>query len=841
MYSFITMLPRYVHTVFYSTPVKESFLIEEQSGCITQCPEQIANLLENHPLTFAQLFGCLGLEDKKKVLRLLTFLENWNVLFMKVFQSLDPSKESMPQNQPAGQLITIAVQILFPPQNKKKWVEFCSVNFSCEEWAFFMLVLEDQERAWALSALTNRNGFSPYFEALAQQTGDPDSIKAILIKILRKFYRNKKIDQILSQLDQLTLRAQICLLDAMRPTKQEQVFDRNRNNLPLMASWMEGLFHYRCHFSIRLEIFQRIFNALKKDNFVKFLECLDTQNAKVGAYFLACLSSENFQKFVFEVPFDIRTRLLFNSPADATSYHLLMTITQSNSYQRQLIYESMGLNMANSVISIDPHPPYTLKRCCELLRVLILNPKQWRDISFIARIPPVLIGFLVLAYNKQLAVLVNLAKYLSEEQLKFVACVLSDEEFCNFAENVYPSLNKPRFLALLLGLSDAKILGYVKFKKQQLQNLCQNFADEYQEFQAELDEIQKGEEWIDWNYFTELENQARKLKKIIYRPSLKDYVYLDEFLGQSYIFKASFQEERVAFEQEVKEFEQARNRLSGKCPLFTGEYAYINIQLAELKQRILGEGEIEKIDLTMMLDEDLRAGVPECVLPYLDISFADLQRLTCAGQLAQFGIQNHQDLDLLGISQEELVCVEKTILEITQLKLPENGSAMEVDRNNLKIWQKYLDIQQTEENLQFFFEEILRDLHIEQVDSIKVKERCLSFCQSILAFKYLSKHDWAFLQQGKETLEAIQGDREAILLVFAEILQEGLLILRSQHPLFCWQRYLFENKNLKQIWQKLNLQNCFTIRDLAEKSLIQTPVDFLRLGEFANTRAGCFH
>src|SRR5581483_6518792 len=95
---------------------------------------------------------------------------------------------------------------------------------------------------------------------------------------------------------------QICLLDAMSSSKQNQVFNHYRQNLLLIATWLDGLYHYQTDFLTRKCTIERICDTLPEGKLSEFLFVLNARQSKVGAYFLICLEPQDFQEFIFTVP-----------------------------------------------------------------------------------------------------------------------------------------------------------------------------------------------------------------------------------------------------------------------------------------------------------------------------------------------------------------------------------------------------------------------------------------------------------------------------------------------------------------------------------------------------------
>jgi hypothetical protein len=776
-------------TILYFDPNPRKFSLEEQADSLIQHPEQLKNMLANLWIQpegdqsakfflreWIRKYETYPEVVKKCIFELLlsfplstarSFLKNEPLLLFQSFQCLDLEKRQ--------QIIRILIYQLE------------KVDLSLE-------------------------GFLLCFETLAQQGHDRDLVKFILNKIVSKFQQTKRFANIVDQFCQLSLQAQVCLLEVMTSSQQIKVFKTYQQDLGLMATWMDELFRYESDFMARQHILARIFDSLEEGVLADFFEVLTDQNAQVGAYLFVCLSLEQLQEFILNVQPETRTQLLLNSPADATSWEILAEI-QAREDRHPLIFEIMGLKIEDSVV--------TLSQCFQLLQDISFNPELAPDYnSFMVHIPPILIGALATTPTGQ-EVLANLINHFNDEQLKFFACTLLPEPFSVLMEKNRFSLNNGQLIALLEGVSTNAFLYYVKVKIAQLQEIHLKFRQKYQELNHFFSEIEKGER-ITSTHLAQLQQRSHELHAMARYPSLMDYCCLWKFLQDTHLSKCCSQDDLIQLEQVKIELQQAMNHLNPKRFLFEGQHAFVRIKLDELSTMVLNDEEKhEDIDLTSELYPRFWSLIREETLSYLGMSSHSQLGITHAGQLTCLGIRSDQDLEQLGISLQWQERVEKLVAKI--------GKSETVKA----LWKKCVDIKLEEAELKVSYKQIVEALINQQPNFLELKEDCLLFCSEILIFQHLSKGDRNDLEKGIEFLKKYQDQTESKEIV-SQMFERGWMILRGQHPLFCLQRYLLTNHNLKQTWEAFHSQGYFSITDLIKKSLIQASIDLLNLEKVAH-------
>lgn len=810
-------------------------------------PTEWASLLEHHPVVFYQLLQHLSLDENKNILEHLTKeINNWTHLLEGVFPLLNGLDGFQPLS--AGDCVDILSRGL-SPRRKKQWIKSWSSKMRVEDWAFFVVRLPHEERTFACNVFTkyfsfelSEKGFSPCFEALAQQVHFPNRMKSILNTLLHKFYRAKKFDQILNRFDRLNLKAQVCLLDAMGRRNQKKILHQYRDDPLLMASWLDELFHYRADFTSRNRMIKRFFRVLRVENVSEFLQTLTIINSKMGSYFLASLPERDFHEFTVKVPRDVRTELLLNGIVDSSISRVVQAI-EASPWRRRSIFETMGLNMENPLVPVDPDVPFTLNDCFRELQAVSLNLEFAQAyIPFILQIPPVLIGLLA-SISDHRAVLFRLAPSLSEEQLKCAAFALPDQDYQLFIENISPSLNNSQFQALLEGMSTNQLASYIQLKTQQLRGFYQEFRENYQELQTALDAIKEGES-ISTQRFDALQSQIVKLISLVLKPALIDFQELSLFLKRSQMCKTFTQDHFPQIHAAIEEFKQTMNHLNHKRPLLEGPHALISKKISEL---IVAHGEEEsedaEIDLTMVLYEGFWALVREGTLPYLGISPHSSLGITHAGQLTCLGIRSNQDLEYLSFTSEQQSQVENLRVKIENIQkspqikpknLKEKPLHPEEEILDLKtLWEQYIDIKFPEKQSQTLCHQIVQALNIQQRDAAYVKGRCLNLYQELLKFPHLSPADKNSLWKGIQQLQA-RSHPVGIMRTVPPLLEKGLIMLRGFIPLISLQRYLTLNTHLKQTWEKFHEKRWFSISTLMEKRIVKTSSDLMRLERIAN-------
>lgn len=799
------------------------------------------HLIEDHPFVFAKLINYLNFEQRQGVLKKITKeREDWKDLFMDVFELFDLNEKNQSlKNLPAARFLKCILKAL-PNRCKRQWIKFCSHELFINNWAFFMVCLKGKDRALALRASVHsfdyelaQEGFLDCFESLSLQMHHRTQVQEIVDALLHKFYRAKKFDVLVNQFLDLSLNAQVCLLYAMSYSKQDLIFQKYRTDSLSMAAWLAELLVYQTDFSMKKETVQHICNTLKGGTLSEFLQMLNARNAKCGAYLLACLPYELFQEFIFTIPISLRTDLLLNSAVDSTSLHALRSI-QEDGERKQIICEVMGLNMENPVVPIEAHTVYTLNHCYQLLKDL--NPELASDYSpFIACIPPVLMGILCMSYKEQ-RVLMELAPYMNEEQLKFFIQPIPVKQLCKFVEKLASSLGSDRFIALLEGLSSNKLVYYTQFKTKKLEQAYQDFNEKYREFQSAFDNIEEGE-LLTTQDVEEFQKQVFALHSLSRIPFSFDYRCLCKFLEDQKNLKLFSATNLKNLHETLEKLKCLIDNLNAKRSLFEGPHALVVEQMAHINDLQIDKE--EDIDLTMILHPNFWLLVREGTLPYLGISPHSQLGITHTGQLTCLGIRSDKDLELLGISPESQKQVDHLISDLENLqsaKDNKSSNAMIIeDEDNASpsihmLWQECVDIKLDDVKIQDLCKKITLNLIHSHIQPIQFKEGCLSFCYKLLKFPHVSNNEQLLIQAGCEALLSCQKN-EHIIHTGMNLLIQALMVLRGQHPLFCLKRYLNDNSHLKQTWENFRIKGYHSINDLYENQIVKTFADFLKLGE----------
>jgi hypothetical protein len=797
----------------------------------------IIKLLEESPLVFVQLMKCLNAQDmqsrqidgmrSRDLLKYITgHVNNWKSLFQYVFHSLDKSltrPNCSPQETEAGGFLLLLLTSL-SNRRCRQWIKHCAIQLPEEDWPFFILALSQKPRIFALNVFTRfqglyltEEGLLPWIEALVQQMDYLHLIRPILNHILHKFYRRGEFGEVVNQFKQLTTHAQVCFLDAMTPAKQDLVFEKYHGDLSLMASWMDGLFHYRPNFLLRKCHIQKICDCLENQELLDLLSLLASRKSQVGPYLLVCLSRTRLKTLVDFTPYELLSELLYNGMADSAKGELLQAIGRLA--HRSYIYKSMFINMDNSIVPVDPTHPLTLKEAFEIMQQVAASKELAANYAtFITRLPPVLVGFLALrAENRQ--TLLELAHFLTEEQCKFLITPFSIEEACQAIERIWTSLHPEQFMAILEALSDDQLNFYVKIKAGQLQQYYQQFLDHDKILQAALEAAEQLTQ-LTHSIYLGLEEQATLLFNLTRRPTLADYHYLLLYLKRSQGLERIPQEVLTTLNQTI-------THLNSKRSLFEGPHAEIRIRLSALEESIV-DRDMQEEDLTSILYSGFWTLVQMRTWPYLEIGENGKLGIADASQLNLLGIKSNRDLDYLGISPEAQKRVGCLIQEVEKLAGHNLEEKKEEEKPFKVLWQTFIDI--SDDKPKPTYKKLIEALHLELKDFHQIKACCLRLCQELLAFVHISEEDKEALMKSQKLVEAsqtLEGANQSLL----SFLAEELRVLKSQYPLFCLQRYLLCNRNLKQTWERLRSLNCHSIDDLVKRGFIQKAADFLKLEE----------
>jgi hypothetical protein len=368
-------------------------------------------------------------------------------------------------------------------------------------------------------------------------------------------------------------------------------------------------------------------------------------------------------------------------------------------------------------------------------------------------------------------------------------------------------------------------------------------VDKYMILQKALDEISE-QDSVTHLLLDEYEKQTLALYSLFPRPSSIDCLLLRKFLEQPQHFKNVESETLEDLQRAVGCLFQTMGQLSRYHVLCEGPRSSINLKFTEIRQRIQyskdeKKDEEEDIDLSTVLFPGFWNLVREGTLPYLGISPHSALGITHAGQLTLFGILDNQDLHLLGISHDLQTRVDSLMSEIgalqgvKRLKI-EEADGFQINRRKelegsfVTLWQEFIDIKSENDQLRSMAERLLQILNLNQLDQNDLRKSCIAICQQLLNFKHLSKEARINLVKRMKTLDACQ-QSPTIRMIASRILKEGMMILRSQYPLICLQRYLVDNINLKQAWEISRRKGCRSIRDLFEKGFVKEPADLLRL------------
>lgn len=819
-------------------------LIVTNCAChfICKLPKHIlTELLQEYPLGFLRLLEYSNSLQSQVVIKYLTaFLDNWKEIFKNIFQSLAKEPKSAPEETVAGTYLSL-LQKSFSNRRCKQWIKFCAKQLPEEDVSFFILVLKKTSRIFAFNVFMHTRphnltqvGLAPFIECLVQWNY-PNLTKSVLERLLNKFYHQKLFDVFVDQFNQLTPRAGACLLDAMSSSKQEEILYKYQDNLPLMASWMDGLFHLSPNFFFRKVNIQTILRWVKKEELNEFFSILSLQNSQIGPYLLICLSENDCHDFIYSTSYTLRSKLLSGAIADASTGQLLRGIKDlSNS---SLVYR-MTVDMENPFIPVDPLFPLTLKNCFETLEQVASNKEMAINFGpFIARIPPVLIGVLALAPERR-DVLLNLANFLTEEQLKFFITPFSVKTTGPAIEQIWSSLSPKQLFSILEALSANQLKSYIQLKTEILEKKYQEYLSKDKALQDDLDAIKKVDQ-ITLAAYSKLEDQMRDLHVLVRLQQNMDCHCLLEFLQRTDLTEKIPEGTLIALQTTI-------TNLNSKRVLFEGPHAIIQMQLNAIEPLIIDRDMEEEEDLTMILYAGFWTLVREGTLPYLGISEHSKLGITNPGQLNVFGIRSNEDLKHLGISPQAQHAVENLLQQVEELlKLPGEPTSQQIKEEETKsreafeaIWELFIDIcddkiDPSDKN-KVTVEKVVNRLNLMDKDPDQVKNVCLNLCQGLIKFEHLEGNEREILLKGIQELDNCVIDQpQSIYAISESLFQRGLLTLKGQFPLFCLKRYLLENVNLKQTWEKFHSLGYYSISKLVEKQIIQTPADVLRLEELA--------
>lgn len=785
-------------------------------------------LLKNTPIFFVQLIEFWNIKQREKVLNHLTEeFENWKELLVQIFEILDFKEEGKkPHEKLPGRFLAYLLES-FSSHHKREWIEYCSIGMNYNPRAFFFISLKKEDFKFAMQEINqtfeydlSENGFLFFFEAFATHMDQHSvEIKTILESVLDRFNQANKFKVIIDQFENLTTAAQVCLLNAMTPSKQSQVLNRYQKDAYLMSQLFDQLFFLQNEFDEQRKVVERFGQALAQENLSEFIQFLLSNDCKLGAYLLVCLPDETFQNFIYDVDVNLRTAILLKSEFNSTTEELLCFASLE---RKKNIYKSMRL--ASKEVSIHP---YTAREFLDSLEGGVDDDMLVNYTSSLICIPPFIIGLAAKMRNHS-ELLKRLAPFMSEEQLKFFVCTLDQLEFYAFVENPNLSLGFGRLEILLKVLSIEKMTYYTQRKTEDLKKARKEFHDKYSQLQTALDEIEEGEVLLSTDV-ERLEDQAMKLNILARMPLKSEYHYLSRVLKDLKQCHVSSD-----FQVIIDEFEKSKDQLKSKCDLFKKPHGIIANQLDIIKSCMLVEKEEEgAIDLTRILYDGFWMVVRDGTLPYLGISPHSGLGITDVNQLSCLGILSDRDLEYLGISAELQTHVTNIVLELEKIQVIKPKKDNGKDEPTIsELWNECTQIKLSKEEVLSKSQQIVNILNRSSIASSNFKKGIGDFCCALLKFPHLSPEDISKIRRECTLLKKARGN--AMISNGKSLLIKALILLRSQHPLFRLEHYLIGNVNLKQTWEKLRLNGYDSIHDLFEKQLINHRSDLLRLEEVAN-------
>lgn len=801
------------------------------------------DLIEKSPPLFLQFLQILPIPGRQLFLKCLIHrLKNWREVLTngwKTFNQRDEDPSLLIQKKQGTGFLS-SMNDYLSPRRFKQWVKFCGSELPPKEWAAFICSLENKERLLAFNESTRRlplnfskQGYLLYLQELAQKfDSDTEVVKSLFNKVLRRFYCERKTPLFLKQFLQLSSKAQLVFLSVMQRKNRSKVFAQYSSEIPLMAFWAAGLFRYEKNFRKRVEILSMIRFRVPDEKFVEWMTALNRQNFPGGAYFLVFLYNQKFADFTLSTPCAVRSELFTKNSFDHNALELLDSIHHHPS--KQFLCETMGLEMENSTIPIDPSAPFTLKGIFQILKQIASLPIEQVDDyhSFIARIPPLFIGLAAFDQDDR-AILILLVRYLSLEQLKFFITPLNISEACEMIERLMSILKPEQLMALLEALPFKTLVHYTHEKTQQLQERNKEFIEKEKVLNRELTKAQEKESLSSTSY-EELQAKMREIRGLAKSPSLMGYyqlfLFLKCLLASPSLSAVDHQTLSTAFDS----FKSAREKLNHKQALVEGPAAIIKQKIDAL-EKLIKMDEEEEQDLTEVIYPGFWRLLKEGTLPYLGMSPHSSLGITHGGQLPLVGIHTNEDLNYLGISQESQNKVENWPDAGILTELVKNFKNNEEKRRMIfTLWENFLEIRLSAKEIAIIGKRFIGLLEWGQQDAIYMKTFCLKFYEHLKTFKHICSNDQQALTKGVQSLKVCQEPRMlAVLSVL--VLERELLVLRSQHPLFCLQRYLVGNPHLKATWEKLKLLGYRSISDLAKKNQLRNVGDLLQLDRIATT------
>ncbi|WP_068469193.1 hypothetical protein [Candidatus Protochlamydia phocaeensis] len=821
-------------------------------ACQRACAKEIEDLpifhefFEQHPLEWRHLLMALDEEGVENFLNK-AILRNprWKECLAQVIEKMKENKlqQELPLYPDLAEDCTLLLEFLSEKQ-RKTFIKFCATHLSTDCLALVLYNLNNAEINLALNRFIRQNpltrgdfegGMQKLINAISHHFPFDEGMHYLLDKILQKYYLNKRYDTIICKFLSLSPQARLYLLASMSIEKQRDIYRRYRNDLTHMVEWMSGLLLMDVDLKRKQAIFNAIYSCIRENKIYEFWQALDDKQAPAIPFLFICAKKTDIQDFAWYEGHSaaaLRTRLFSHYMWNGSTRELMDKVL-ADSEGKGLLYDNMLVDLSTAFV---PAELMSVKVSYDHFNSLA----QAEEIEAvycetIAKLPPFLLGIACQDPVHQ-AVFLKLARYLTDEQLRFLVLSIPNNQVFAVIEPLTHKLRSGQLRVILGACSKEQLDDYADHKVLLFKQAYDTFLDRLSTLLLNLQSIQynastQPESYE--HYYQEATNLLGFSRQSL-SLSMRELVNFIESQGKD----CTLSEETLAtLNQTFKNFDSKKGLLEGSRSL-------VFCALETLKSFLKEAGKLEEdYDPFATIYEGFWNCLKNQEVECLDIGPESKIGVPNIGELQLIGIKTDKDLAHLSIAKERQAFLDQQCAKFKPLfenllhrhleqaeslvgteMQEKHTDAMEeedpIEKTRRRLiqqwedqWHQLFTLRTSSDKVPLCIDKLIEFLEIPEQNPSHIVLICQSLIKDLLSLDNLTAIQRKNLETLGLNLSQCRSPIEACSMCNG-IIKHALKIIRRRHTLVCLQFYCRQGEALKQAWEQFRLEGFYTIDSL---------------------------